>query len=316
MPSFSVIVPLYNKAAYVRHTLDSVLAQSLDDFEIIVVDDGSSDNGPDIVRAIADPRIRLISQANAGVSAARNNGIDHATGEWVCFLDADDWYHPGYLATLRATIQAHPAASIVASEYKPMPDCPDWHPIPWPLPSIAYETITDLPRRWMNAIPFFTGSIAIRRLTLANAQPCFPVGESYGEDLDLWFRLAETHPVILCRQPLVAYRTAVNGSLANSVDRGDLPHFLKRLRQRALQRPSSDPKRHSALNLVTQQYITQARHLASTGKRTAAMARLIDIASDAYRFKRWWTTLALTLVAPGPVIHRWQTWRKNRTMNR
>ena len=316
MPTFSVIIPLYNKSAYICHTIDSVLAQSFGDFEIIVIDDGSSDNGPELVRIIADPRVKLISQANGGVSIARNNGIAQAKGEWICFLDADDWYHPAYLATQHATIVAHPAAEVIATEYKPIPDVPDWRPTPWPLPPLAYETINDLPRRWMTAIPFFTGSIAVRRTTLLGTQPCFPVGESYGEDLDLWFRLAETNPVVLSQQALVAYRTAVSGSLANSVDRGDLPPFLTRLKERALSRHRHDPKRRSALELVTQQYITQARHLASTGKRGPALQRLLEITGDGARFKRWWTTLFLALVAPAPLIYRWQAWRKNRTMNR
>jgi glycosyltransferase involved in cell wall biosynthesis len=316
MPTFSVIIPLYNKSGYVLNTIDSVLAQSFEDFEIVVVDDGSSDNGPELVRAIADPRIRLISQTNAGVSVARNNGIAQAKGDWICFLDADDWYHPVYLAAQHAAIMAHPTAEVFATEYKPIADAPYWRPVPWALSPQTYEEIDDLPRRWMIAIPFFTGSITVRRATLLGMQPCFPVGESYGEDLDLWFRLAETHPVILSRQPLVAYRTAVSGSLANSVDRSDLPPFLSRLKERAIGRNRRDPKRRSALDLVTQQYITQARHFASIGKRRAALHRLLEITGDGARFRRWWATLFMAMIAPAPLIYRWQAWRKNRTMNR
>lgn len=316
MPAFSVIIPLYNKGAYIGQTLESVLAQSLGDFEIVVVDDGSSDNGPGIVSALADPRVRLISQANGGVSMARNTGIAHAKADWICFLDADDWYHPAYLAVLQTTIHAHANAEIVATEYKAIPDTPGWQPTPWSLLPNTYETIEDLPRRWMIAIPFCTDSIAVRRSTLLKQQPCFPVGESHGEDLDLWFRLAEIYPIVLCRQPLVAYRTAVSGSLANSVNRGNLPTFLLRLKERALKRPPNDPKRHSALKLITQQYITQARHFAANSRRQLALQGLIAIARDGIYFKRWWATLVLTLLAPGPLIYRWQAWRKNRTMNR
>ncbi len=87
---FSVVIPLHDKAAYIGCTLQSVLAQDCTDFEVVVVDDGSRDEGPQIVARCADARVRLLRQANAGVAVARNRGIDAAQGQWVCFLDADD----------------------------------------------------------------------------------------------------------------------------------------------------------------------------------------------------------------------------------
>ena len=90
MPLFSIIIPLYNKEHTITNSIGSVLDQSFQDFEIIIVDDGSTDSSADKVRAFADPRIKLFSQQNAGPSAARNHGIREATGEWVVFLDADD----------------------------------------------------------------------------------------------------------------------------------------------------------------------------------------------------------------------------------
>ena len=97
MPDVSVIVPLYNKAAYIDRCLDSILGQSYADFELIVVNDGSTDGGEHAVERRSDRRVRLISQANAGPGEARNHGARLAEGELLAFLDGDDAWHPDYL---------------------------------------------------------------------------------------------------------------------------------------------------------------------------------------------------------------------------
>lgn len=86
---YSVVIPLYNKEDCIEKTIKSVLAQTNSDYEIVVIDDGSIDQSADVVKAINDERIRLISQKNQGVSAARNTGISNSNGKYVCFLDAD-----------------------------------------------------------------------------------------------------------------------------------------------------------------------------------------------------------------------------------
>ena len=115
----SVIIPLYNKAHTIVNTLNSVFNQTYQNFEVIIVDDGSTDNGIKIIlQNYTDERIRIISQKNAGVSAARNKGIDEAKGEWIAFLDADDEWLPNYLEEVKkATEIFHKNAIIIAGRY-------------------------------------------------------------------------------------------------------------------------------------------------------------------------------------------------------
>ena len=98
-PVISVIIPVYNVEKYIRQCVDSVLEQSYKDFELILVDDGSPDNCPRICDEYArkDSRVHVIHQMNSGVSAARNKGIEHAKGEWISFIDSDDWVDIDYL---------------------------------------------------------------------------------------------------------------------------------------------------------------------------------------------------------------------------
>src|SRR5262245_2597869 len=102
MPFFSVIIPLYNKENYIRNTLKCVLEQSFTDFEIIIVNDGSTDNGLKVVKEFTDSRIVIEEQTNKGVSAARNLGIEKAAGTMIALLDADDYWFPNHLEVLHA----------------------------------------------------------------------------------------------------------------------------------------------------------------------------------------------------------------------
>ncbi|MEE1296278.1 MAG: glycosyltransferase [Bifidobacterium sp.] len=113
----SVIIPLYNQARYVLHCLETLAVQKDADFEAIIVDDGSTDASAQITRGFCrtDHRFRVVSQENAGVSIARNHGLELAKGEWVCFVDPDDAVEPNYLATLLAAAEKHPEADIIMS---------------------------------------------------------------------------------------------------------------------------------------------------------------------------------------------------------
>lgn len=103
-PFFSIIIPTYNRANRISKAIDSVLSQTYSDFELIIVDDGSTDNTKEVVSSYKDERIVYIYQENAERSAARNNGINHTKGEFICFLDSDDYYLDNHLRELHSTI--------------------------------------------------------------------------------------------------------------------------------------------------------------------------------------------------------------------
>ena len=113
----SVVVPLYNKKSSIKSTIESVLAQTYKDFELIVVDDGSTDGSADVVKSFDDNRIRLISKENGGVSSARNEGIREAKNEFISFLDADDLWDKDFLLEIDKLINDFPEAGILGTSY-------------------------------------------------------------------------------------------------------------------------------------------------------------------------------------------------------
>jgi glycosyltransferase involved in cell wall biosynthesis len=315
---FSIVIPLYNKAPYVEAAIASVLSQSVQDFEIIVLDDGSTDGGAELVAAIADPRIRLLRQVNAGVSATRNRGIAMAQGQWVAFLDADDWHHPHYLQSLVAAQDFHPEVDIVATQYIPVIGTTGAWPPALPVSALPLtrdwiELIEDVPGRWMKGPTFTTSSTCIRTSRLQQMQPCFAVGECHGEDLDLWFRAGEHSPVAWVKRPLVAYRVSVEGSLSLTNPKFELPPFLHRIRARALSGSMTSAQSRSALKMVADQEISMARDALASGHRIEAV-RLLWSGHNSASKRRWWFTAAMAVFVPGELVRRWQLWRVRRTI--
>src|SRR5690606_12651401 len=115
---FSIVIPLYNKAKSLRGTIQSVLNQTFHDFEVLVVNDGSTDESVAILQEFTDQRIRLISQRNQGVSAARNTGIKNATFDWIAFLDGDDVWKEDHLEQIVAMMRDRKSTRLNSSHVK------------------------------------------------------------------------------------------------------------------------------------------------------------------------------------------------------
>ena len=234
---FSVIIPLYNKAPYIRKALESVLAQTYTDYELIIVDDGSTDDSAEIAEAIlqeairlqgyeakgmensaADTlasrlsplasRLRLLSQPNAGVSAARNNGVAQAHGEYIAFLDADDWWEPTYLERMAQLIEDYPKVGLYASNYVYYKPGKTHVALNIPTGYINY------PKAYYesNAMPVWTGAAMIPR-NVYDEMGGFPRGIKLGEDFLLWSKIALQYPVAFLNEPLAWYNNDVPATL-------------------------------------------------------------------------------------------------------
>lgn len=118
MTFFSVIIPLYNKEKYIEDTIKSVLNQTFKNFEIIVINDGSTDNSLKIVKNFSDQRIFIIDQRNLGLSTARNNGVKNAIFNYIAFLDADDLWMEDYLQTIFNLIQFNDSYEVFTTSIK------------------------------------------------------------------------------------------------------------------------------------------------------------------------------------------------------
>ena len=117
MFKFSIIIPLYNKEKDIEKTISSVLEQTFNDFEIIIVNDGSTDKSEEIVKGIKDERITIFSKKNEGVSSARNFGVKKPNTSFIAFLDGDDYWYPNHLENLFSIISKHPDHSWYAAAY-------------------------------------------------------------------------------------------------------------------------------------------------------------------------------------------------------
>lgn len=204
---FSIVIPLYNKEKTIGRALRSVVNQTEQSFEVIVVNDGSTDNSTFVVSSFNDHRFRLINQENRGVSEARNRGIVEARHDLIAFLDADDVWLPTFLETVLNLYHKYNSCGVFATNYF------------FQNPNGKYQqtVIRNLPKQpWEGILtdyfsvaaisdpPLWSSAIAVKKQVISSVG-MFPAGVTLGEDLLTWARLAGTCPIAYTTTPHSVY---------------------------------------------------------------------------------------------------------------
>ena len=216
---FSVVIPLYNKKNFIENTINSVLDQSLQEFEVIIVNDGSTDTSLEIVKQFKDPRISIISIDNSGVSKARNIGIEHARANYIAFLDADDFWKKNHLEKLYHLIKNNPLCGLYASAYAKkhnnlilkskflgIPDDKNWTGIVKDyfhsslINSIAWSSSVAIPKKVLEEFNGFDENITL----------------GAGEDTDLWIRIALKYKVAFSNTVTAIHNLDGDNRLSNT----------------------------------------------------------------------------------------------------
>lgn len=215
-PSVSVIIPLYNKAPYIERTLRSIVAQTFVDFEVLVIDDGSTDGGAELVRQFHDHRISLKTQINSGVSAARNRGIIESRSDYIAFLDADDEWKPEFLNTIWKLKEDFPEVKFFASSNEVIYGNGKKIIRDYDFPETSLVNLMEYITCCVHkGTPVWSSAVMIYRPLLMKVG-MFPVGQQRGEDLDTWFRLLAEGPLIYHNKPLAVYWSGLSSSVSTA----------------------------------------------------------------------------------------------------
>lgn len=300
----SVVIPAYRAERTICRAIDSVLAQTSSPHEIIVVDDGSPDGQNEVIERTYGEQVILIRQANGKTASARNAGIERATGDFIAFLDADDFWEPQKLATQLAVFEQHPEVALVASRFVLQETDGtrhdaglyrrsniDWGRVLRPGGAKAFRLASQM----------WTGTLVIRRDAIGEKR--FVTGLEPAEDRDFWVRIVQDHPVYFCPESLATY-VLEPGSISRSGIERDCLSMLKVV------------ERHESLlgRMAAREWKSHVlfRWAANEDSPSLALPRLLQSiwlwpapywgCPDAHRFGRLKRLVVLTLIAAR--IHR------------
>ncbi|MFD0794952.1 glycosyltransferase family 2 protein [Mucilaginibacter litoreus] len=203
---FSIIIPLYNKGSYIQTTIESVLKQTLSDFEIIVVNDGSTDDSLERVKFVHDERVKVFSKENGGVSSARNYGIDKAKYDLIAFLDADDVWEPDYLMEMSLLINKYPQCGMYSANYEVIYK----NKSEIEIDDIGEGVVEDYFKVCLNKIISWTSATIVRKEVFQNVGG-FPVGMVAGQDTFMWAKIADKYRLAFTPKVLAKYNYIHSG---------------------------------------------------------------------------------------------------------
>lgn len=226
-PFFSVVIPLYNKQNHIKETIETVLNQTFQDFEIVVVNDGSKDNSYNVVKLIQDDRIRIINQENAGVSVARNRGIKEADSEYIAFLDADDIWMINHLEVIYNMIMKFPHAGIYSTAYELRQNNLIQKLKFTNLPRDDFEgIIDDYFKTLVNGDNPTCSSVVVIKKEIFEQIGTFPEGVRMGEDLDTWIRIGMKYKVCFSTKITAQYNIGADNRACNIYTLKDLNSIM------------------------------------------------------------------------------------------
>ncbi|HEY9850633.1 MAG TPA: glycosyltransferase [Leptolyngbyaceae cyanobacterium] len=210
MTMISVVIPVYNGEKTLKETIESVLTQTFQDFELIIINDGSTDNSLEIISGIKDERIKVFSYPNAGLSASRNRGIDLANGEYISFIDADDLWTLDKLEAQLKTLQENPEAAVAYS----WTDCIDESGKF--LGKGSYFSFSGDVRANLLLTNFIdSGSNVLIRMEALKKVGNFDESRQSCEDWDMWLRLAINYSFAAVSKPQILYRMSSSSMSVN-----------------------------------------------------------------------------------------------------
>lgn len=203
MPYFSIVIPVYNKERFVAETLKSVLTQSFTDFEIIVINDGSTDQSETKILEFDDDRIRYFSKENEGVAATRNFGIKKATSDFICFLDSDDYWCPDFLETMHSFTSEFPEEKVFACAIE-IGTKKNYIKAQYSIPKKSDFEIVDFFEASQKECVLWTSSVCIHKTVFGKAGT-FDTKIMHGEDTELWIRIGLQFPIVFIQKVLARY---------------------------------------------------------------------------------------------------------------